>query len=129
MIAFFQVNRKSSKGNLILDSPEAVVTTIHYACNVYGSIFAFLLFWLSFVHPLPPEWEHETVDMCKLFIQCSCSFLAKCHYNLCIIVIIIIIIMGCDSRHYHSRVLHRCRSSRTRRDGKNGCHQEMSEVL
>jgi len=29
----------------------------------------------------------------------------------------------------YSRVLRRCRSSRTSRGGGNGCHQEMSEVL
>jgi len=37
--------------------------------------------------------------------------------------------LGCDSRQHHSRVLRRCRSSRTRRGGRNGCHQDMSEVL
>jgi len=37
--------------------------------------------------------------------------------------------LGCDSRQHQSRVLRRCRSSRTRRGDGNGWNQEMSEVL
>jgi len=51
--------------------------------------------------------------------------------NLSLITIITIkeaLSLGCDSRRHHSRVLRRCRSSRTRRGGGNGCHQKMPEL-